>query len=60
MRFRGGRVIASMYLCMSKELTVRGGCVLSRELAHGKRGLRALNFQNWKSAIGAELKEVYP
>ena len=37
-----GRVTASMYLCMSKELTVRGGCVLSRELAHGKRGLCAL------------------
>ena len=41
-KFRGGRVIAPMHLCMSKELTVRGGCVLSRELAHGKRGLCAL------------------
>ena len=28
-----------------KELTVRGGCVLSRELAHGKRGLCALNVR---------------
>ena len=63
-KFRGGRVIAPMHLCMSKELTVRGGCVLSRELAHGKRGLCALNvscllslWEQWVARFQVEANE---